>query len=651
MVKENHRDSTSARYTSPHEADVKTLCKQECVRIVHSKRCRYALIPLVLFLTILVIYVIFDYPPEPPPFCATAACIRTGWNLKQSMNLQVKPCDDFYSYVCGGNWTKLSDKRKPGNEWQNLLAENVSQSDPKPVRQAKQIFNVCTNRGNRIVEGYGKLEGYYKKFGLPMIPTVLKRSEGWAVEEDLPFDWVDSVAQIRRSLGLNVLIGIDAADTNRFVLGYPDLPKGWDYPTSYRPKIEHVSQLLETVQIVATNMIQVAVAINPSWNITDRENKFENLGYQIQDLHRLLPNKSTTVSDEDQPIISVQDLDPMLQRYLNLLFTNLPDAKPAPTDQLQISSSNHQYLKDLIKTLTNQDPEQIELYIWGVVSTFLLQHRFSHVGLESDCADQVRQLMGPAISYMAIEANNPDNASVEVMLQRVRPELKQTILAIDWMDEPSRNGSLTMINAKIEVLERVLNASKLELYYRELDVGGNNLENWINGLGFVSKNKLKSWRSTSGSQWDPAATILQKPFRDLGLDSLNLGSLGVTLISELLSGLANSTSWSNRTNQAYAHLTTCFEDSRFDLDAVGLILALQVFKRTEETEQPLPGEYFTAQQAFFIAYGWQTCNGDRSERSKSRVNNVVRNFEPFSEAFECSAGSPMNPEEKCGVWN
>lgn len=158
----------------------------------------------------------------------------------------------------------------------------------------------------------------------------------------------------------------------------------------------------------------------------------------------------------------------MLQRYLNSLFTNLPDAKPAPTDRLQISSTNHQYLKDLTKTLASQDSDQIELYIWGVVSTFLLRHRFSHVGLESDCADQVHQLMGPAISYMVIAANNPDNASVEVMLQRVRPELKQTILAIDWMDAPSRNGSLTMINAKIEVLERVLNASKLELYYREV---------------------------------------------------------------------------------------------------------------------------------------------------------------------------------------
>lgn len=84
--------------------------------------------------------------------------------------------------------------------------------------------------GYRIVEGYSKLEGYYTRFGLPTIPTVLKRSEGWTVEEDLPFDWVNSAAQIRRSLGLNVLIGIDAADTNRLVLGYPDLPKGWDYP-------------------------------------------------------------------------------------------------------------------------------------------------------------------------------------------------------------------------------------------------------------------------------------------------------------------------------------------------------------------------------------------------------------------------------------
>lgn len=64
-------------------------------------------------------------------------------------------------------------------------------------------------------------------------------------------------------------------------------------------------------------MVQVADAINPNWNITDRDNKFENLGYQIQDLHRLLPNVSTS------PLI---DILLIVSKLSNALYFTLPDS-------------------------------------------------------------------------------------------------------------------------------------------------------------------------------------------------------------------------------------------------------------------------------------------------------------------------------------
>lgn len=648
MVKDSNRDSTTARYTSPHEADVKTLCKQECVRIVHSKRCRYALIPLVLFLTILVIYAIFDYPPDPPPpYCSSAACIRTGWNLKHAMNTQVKPCDDFYTYVCGGNWTKLSDKRIIGDdgESRNWLAENVSQEDAKPVMKAKLMFKVCMDRDARNPEGFTNLGKFYGRFGLPSVPSVLKRTEGWDMGEDHQFDWVDSVARIKRSLGLNVLIGVDVSNSNQLVLGYPNLPKGWNDVTS-RTKIEHVAQLLEPVQTVASDMLQVADAINPGWNVTNRNDKFEDLGYQVQDFFRLLPNRSTTTTGDDQVIFS--DLEPVIQRYLNLLFDDLPNSKPTSNDLLIISTSDRQYLKDLVKTMSTQYPEQIELYIWGLMSTFLVRHRYSQTTrTEETCSEQVRTLMAPAISFKEFEVNNRDDVTLGPMLNSLRAELEQTILAIDWMDGLSRNGSLAAVKAKLEILERNIDVTKLEEYFKELQVGNSNLENWINGLGFDSTNRLNSWRTTFESHWDP--DFLRKPFRDLGLDSLNYGTLGVTLISDFLSDLDVRLSISSR-SWYQAQASKCFADYRSIRETAGLRLAQQAYQKRTEQEAPLPELGFPGEQALFISYGWQICNEERSERSKARINEAVRNVRNFGKVFECPAGSGMNPDVRCEVW-
>ena len=41
---------------------------------------------------------------------------------------------------------------------------------------------------------------------------------------------------------------------------------------------------------------------------------------------------------------------------------------------------------------------------------------------------------------------------------------------------------------------------------------------------------------------------------------------------------------------------------------------------------------------------------DAHPPNKIRVNQAFRNFKPFSEIWECPAGSPMNPKDRCQIW-
>jgi predicted metalloendopeptidase len=71
---------------------------------------------------------------------------------------------------------------------------------------------------------------------------------------------------------------------------------------------------------------------------------------------------------------------------------------------------------------------------------------------------------------------------------------------------------------------------------------------------------------------------------------------------------------------------------------------------------------FTPNQLFFLSYAQQWCHNiterdlrkivktDTHSPKRYRVLGPLQNFSPFSKAFSCKAGSPMNPNRKCQVW-
>lgn len=90
--------------------------------------------------------------------------------------------------------------------------------------------------------------------------------------------------------------------------------------------------------------------------------------------------------------------------------------------------------------------------------------------------------------------------------------------------------------------------------------------------------------------------------------------------------------------------------------------ALQNFKKSHDLKK-LPGfDDFTAEQIFFLAYANNWCTNaspeyldmlvsrDPHSPGQFRVWGVVQNSKEFAEAFNCKAGSRMNPEKKCVLW-
>lgn len=192
------------------------------------------------------------------------------------------------------------------------------------------------------------------------------------------------------------------------------------------------------------------------------------------------------------------------------------------------------------------------------------------------------------------------------------------------------------------------------------------------------------------------AGILQFPFYELGLEALNYGAIGSILGHELTHGFDNSGRhydsdgnfrqwWTNDTISEYTERTQCFidhyneyyEDEIDDYvdgeltlgeniaDNGGMreaVIAYNRWKTKHGREPLLPGfTQFTHEQLLYLAYAHMWCESyttaslkwmlqDTHCPSHVRLRAVLRNSKEFSAAWNCPAGSNMNPSDKCRLW-
>ncbi|XP_038077853.1 membrane metallo-endopeptidase-like 1 [Patiria miniata] len=191
----------------------------------------------------------------------------------------------------------------------------------------------------------------------------------------------------------------------------------------------------------------------------------------------------------------------------------------------------------------------------------------------------------------------------------------------------------------------------------------------------------------------PAVT-LQPPFyhNDLPWYS-NYGGIGVIIGHEITHGFDNHRRkydkngnrvswWSQESIDNFIDKAQCIVDqySKFVMpennrhlngdqtqaeniaDNGGLRESYKAYMDNIPKQPRLPGIDFTEEQMFFLSYSQVWCSvftpagaddyidNDRHSPGQYRVIGALQNNEAFSAAFNCPAGSYMNPDVKCKVW-
>ncbi|KAL2090790.1 hypothetical protein ACEWY4_013053 [Coilia grayii] len=216
---------------------------------------------------------------------------------------------------------------------------------------------------------------------------------------------------------------------------------------------------------------------------------------------------------------------------------------------------------------------------------------------------------------------------------------------------------------------------------------------WIIGAAEVN-----AFYSPNRNQIVFPAGILQPPFFHQNQpQSLNFGGIGMVIGHEIIHGFDDHGRnfdkdgnmfnwWSNYSAEHFKEQSQCmvhqYGSFHWTLaggqnisgintlgeniaDNGGIRQAYKAYLKwvEREGEEPrLPGLDLDHKQLFFLNFAQVWCGAYRPEYASQsiktdshspleyRVLGSLQNFEAFSEAFQCGAGTPMNPQVKCRVW-
>ncbi|XP_033298235.1 neprilysin-4 isoform X1 [Bombus bifarius] len=430
---------------------------------------------------------------------------------------------------------------------------------------------------------------------------------------------------------------------------------------------------------------------------------------------------------------------PLWRPFIELVFKDIDTLDLNKTDKILIGDL--EYMKEIALMLALTEEEELESYIWWVIVDIVVPHSSDNLRkiwldytravtsveiAESKsllCASAVNELMGMAVSWLFVDPSFHENKGKKVfeMLDDIKQAFASMVSRTDWMDRQTKMATIEKnrkMESQIGFPDWLFDEKVLNEYYEGIDLAETEyLNNIIQIVRLMSLSELEcihdiNYNNMSYWATDPTdvnafhtyqfnhitipAGILQFPFYELGLESLNYGAIGTVLGHELTHGFDNSGRhydsngnvrqwWTNETIIKYTEKTDCFihhYNSYYEAevedyidgertlgeniaDNGGLreaVVAYGRWKARHGQEPFLPGfTHLTHEQLVFLGFAHVWCESYTPKSLKwilqdshcpghVRLLGVLRNSKEFSEAWKCPVGSNMNPSEKCRLW-
>ncbi|XP_044746106.1 neprilysin-2-like isoform X2 [Coccinella septempunctata] len=321
------------------------------------------LLLFVLFLSIvLLVVILFIVFVDRDDTCLTMNCVSASTHILDYVDFSVRPCENFYNFVCGSFLNKASEyNKKPAiknieertrSQIESLITSNTDDTATNSLKLQRQFYRSCINTT--------AIEEDENDTFLTLIDSI----GGWPVIknnfwDEKNFDWKQTMIMSRKlGLSFQKLIGlsISYSDENTTILEITP-PDDVDHINA-----ETMEPYVELIRDVAILLHAPSLGINSDLRHVVH---FQNELYSI-----ISKARSSKASSKEMTVKQLQDKYPRISwlQFLNAVLSDALVLKESDT----ISLRSERYLIDLeILLLNTKKSTQANYIIWKTIEKFV----------------------------------------------------------------------------------------------------------------------------------------------------------------------------------------------------------------------------------------------------------------------------------------
>ncbi|XP_077548476.1 endothelin-converting enzyme homolog [Haemaphysalis longicornis] len=606
--------------------------------------------------------------------CESSECLGMSNLLREILDESRSPCMDFYAHVCSryqGTHKNVfaAAEAKTHDTIKSLLRSPVVPDfGQRSFQKAARMFQACLNIDSTSEYQMADLRAWLAS----------ERLDFFDLKEDSSYDPVEALVQFSVVYGLPALLTFDVDRT-----GFVNKTRIIKFTLYEKDMTWYVGRHLSKSEWTSSQP-NPYLAYLSAYGLTGEK------------LQNMTANLESYADQEQWTSIFVKHTEGYYTAKEPITVLNVAPA--FLVELLDAAGVGRRGLRCLIAwSVLRRLGDLLE----GAMKSGAAKH-------EDVCFEHVRLAMEPALlkMYMNWTGHEASLPKARNMTLNVKAAFKHLIQHSSWMQGDTQTAALrklTKMSVFVGFPGNIPDDERLEGLYDKL--GDSNASRFFHDWRLAMEQFSKQLFRDQGHALFPlteagvfylttngigvAASAVQPPFfYGTGPASFNFGALGTTVAHEMMhafdadgstiDGDGNPRRWITKDiaeqyvnksmclrksqdvgHSAYFDLLTAEADSENLADFAGLLLAYEAFEALPEPERApkLPELPLSPEQLFFVAHCLRWCepNGTqydagRRAPARFRCNVPVMNFETFARAFQCPAGSPMNPENKCTFW-
>ncbi len=626
-----------------------------------------------------------------------------------SMDRNIDPCADFYTYSCGG-WQKKNPIPPDQTSWSvygKLYQDNLNflRGILEEAAAAKAGRDPVTQK---IGDFYGACmnEPAVNQRGVAAIQPELSAIAQLKATHDI----APLVANVTLPFGRSLLFSPgstqdpdnseqEIADLDQGGLGLPDR----DYYTKDDAKskeireryVQHVQKVFELLgdkpdaaKKNADDVMRMETTMaKASWTRVERRNPY-NLKNKMKtaDLQKLAPNFDWTAyyRDEKYPSFEIVNVDaPKFYREVNLQLTSEPLDNWKTYLRFHVADAYSPFLSD---AFSNENFEFYRKYLRGAKEQ---QPRWRR------CVQYTDYNLGEALgqAYVRKVFSQQLKADTLDMVTRIEEAMRERIGQLDWMSPETKKEAVVKLGGirnKIGYPDKWRDYSSVDI--QPSDFAGNvdraaafEQHRQINKIGQpVDHGEWDISAATVDAYYNPQmndinfpAGVLQPPLYDVKIDDApNYGNTGGTIGHELTHGFDDEGSqydakgnlkdwWTKEDREKFDARTKCVDDQYSSYvvvddvhlngkltlgenvaDLGGELLAYMAWQDKTKDMHLQPTDGLTPEQRFFVGFAQWDCANERPDDIRMRATT-----DPHSPAKYRINGVVVNMPEFGKVFN